>query len=76
MRSKKEPPPDLEGRGGALPQKQFAKKYSVAQSTIWRAVKAGRLSYIMIGRRKFILPPPDTAGHSWIIPNMILSISA
>jgi hypothetical protein len=47
-----------EGRDGALPQVQFAKKYGVSLSTVWRAVKEGRLEYIVVGQRKFIMPPP------------------
>src|SRR6516225_5526205 len=41
----------------ALPTKTFAAKYGVHPSTVWRAVRDGRLQYIVVGRRKLILPP-------------------
>jgi hypothetical protein len=41
----------------ALPIKKFANKYGVHPSTVWRALRDGRLQYILIGKRKFILPP-------------------
>ena len=40
-----------------LPTKRFADKYGVHPSTVWRALRDGRLQYIVIGKRKFILPP-------------------
>jgi hypothetical protein len=39
------------------PIKKFAAAYGVDPSTVWRAVHDGRLAFIVIGRRKVILPP-------------------
>jgi hypothetical protein len=41
----------------ALPTKRFAHKYGVHPSTVWRALRDGRLQYIVINKRKLILPP-------------------
>jgi hypothetical protein len=41
----------------ALPIKKFAAAYGVHPSTVWRAVRDGRLAFIVIGKRKLILPP-------------------
>ena len=41
----------------ALPTKRFAARYGVHPSTVWRAVRDGRLQYIIVGRRRLILPP-------------------
>jgi hypothetical protein len=40
-----------------LPTKQFAAAYGVHPCTVWRAVRDGRLEYVVIGKRKLILPP-------------------
>jgi hypothetical protein len=41
----------------ALPIKKYAAKYGVHPSTVWRALRDGRLEYIMVGKRKLVLPP-------------------
>jgi hypothetical protein len=41
----------------ALPVKLFAAKYGVHPCTVWRAVRAGRLEYVVVNKRKLILPP-------------------
>jgi hypothetical protein len=41
----------------ALPIKKLAAVYGLHPSTVWRAVQAGRLEYVVIGKRKLILPP-------------------
>ena len=40
-----------------LPTKKFAAAYGLHPSTVWRAVRDGRLDYVVIGKRKLILPP-------------------
>jgi hypothetical protein len=41
----------------ALSQRKFARKHGVHPVTVWRAVRDGRLKYVVIGRRKLILEP-------------------
>ena len=41
----------------ALPIKKFAAKYGVHPCTVWRAVRAGRLPFVRVGKRRLILPP-------------------
>jgi hypothetical protein len=41
----------------ALPIKKYAAKYGVHPSTVWRALRDGRLEYVMVGKRKLVLPP-------------------
>jgi hypothetical protein len=40
-----------------LPAKKFAAAYGLHPSTVWRAVRDGRLEFVMVGKRKLILPP-------------------
>ena len=49
-------PPTAKQSGVALPIKKFAAAYGVHPSTVWRAVHDG-LAFIVIGKRKVILPP-------------------
>jgi hypothetical protein len=42
----------------ALPIHKFAEQYAIHPCTVWRAVKEGRLEYVVVGKRKLILPPP------------------
>jgi hypothetical protein len=42
----------------ALPIGKFAKAHGISPCTVWRALKAGRLQYVVVNRRKLILPPP------------------
>lgn len=42
----------------ALPVGKFAKAYGISPCTVWRALKAGRLQFVVVGRRKLVLPPP------------------
>jgi hypothetical protein len=42
----------------ALPVGKYAAKYNVHPCTIWRALRDGRLAYVVVGRRKLVLPPP------------------
>ena len=44
-------------QAGALPIKKYAAVYGVHPSTVWRALRDGRLEYVVVGRRKLILPP-------------------
>jgi hypothetical protein len=46
-----------EQSAAALPTKKYAAKYGVHPSTVWRAVRDGRLEYVVIRKRKLILPP-------------------
>jgi hypothetical protein len=41
----------------ALPIKKYAERYGVHPVTVWRALRAGRLEYVVIGKRKLVLPP-------------------
>jgi hypothetical protein len=40
-----------------LPMRKFAAAYGLHPCTVWRAVRAGRLEYVMVGKRKLVLPP-------------------
>jgi hypothetical protein len=40
-----------------LPTKKFAAAYGLHPSTVWRAVRDGRLEYVIVGKRKLVLPP-------------------
>jgi hypothetical protein len=42
---------------GALPITQYAAEYGVHPTTVWRALRDGRLEYVVIGKRKLVLPP-------------------
>jgi hypothetical protein len=42
----------------ALPIGKFAEQHGIHPCTVWRAVKEGRLEYVVVGKRKLILPPP------------------
>jgi hypothetical protein len=42
----------------ALPITKFAAAYGVHPTSVWRALRAGRLQYVVIGKRKLVLPPP------------------
>jgi hypothetical protein len=41
----------------ALPITKFAAAYGIHTSTVWRALKEGRLSYVVVGKRKLVLLP-------------------
>jgi hypothetical protein len=47
-----------------LPIKRYAAAYGVHPSTVWRALRDGRLQYIIVGRRKLILPPVVQSDNS------------
>jgi hypothetical protein len=40
-----------------LSTKKFAAAYGLHPSTVWRAIRDGRLAYVMVGKRKLVLPP-------------------
>jgi alpha-L-arabinofuranosidase len=42
---------------GALPIKKYAAEYNVHPCTVWRAIRDCRLEYVVIGKRKLMLPP-------------------
>jgi hypothetical protein len=42
---------------GALPIKKYAAAYGVHPTTVWRALKDGRLEYVKVGKRRLVLPP-------------------
>jgi hypothetical protein len=50
-----EPKPRLPPADRALPITKFAKAYGVNPSTVWRALRAGRLKAVVIGKRKLVL---------------------
>lgn len=39
----------------ALPIRAFARAYGIHEVTVWRALKAGRLKSITIGRRRLVM---------------------
>jgi hypothetical protein len=41
----------------AMPITKFAAAYGIHPCTVWRALKAGRLQYVMVGKRKLVVPP-------------------
>jgi hypothetical protein len=41
----------------AMPITKFAAAYGIHPSTVWKALKEGRLQYIVIGKRKLVIPP-------------------
>jgi hypothetical protein len=42
---------------GALPIARFAAEYGIHPTTVWRALRDGRLEYVVVGKRKLVLPP-------------------
>jgi hypothetical protein len=42
----------------ALSIAKFAKAYGMDRTTVWRALRDGRLSYVLVGKRKLVIPPP------------------
>jgi len=56
---KEKPEPASHSRrpGTPLPIGAFAEEYNVSTNTIRRALAAGRLSYTMVGARRFIFRP-------------------
>jgi len=42
---------------GALPICKYAAEYGVHPTTVWRALRDGRLEYVVVGKRKLVLPP-------------------
>jgi hypothetical protein len=55
-RTIKEVAPHSRGTG-ALPIKKFAAEYNIHPCTVWRALRDGRLEYVVVGKRKLVLPP-------------------
>ena len=51
-------------QAGPLPIKKYAAVYGVHPSTVWRALRDGRLEYAVVGRRKLILPPVIQRGNA------------
>lgn len=41
----------------ALPITKFAAAYGIHPTTVWRALKEGRLNYVVVGKRKLVLLP-------------------
>jgi hypothetical protein len=41
----------------ALPITKFAAAYGIHPCTVWRALKAGRLQFVVIGKRRLVVPP-------------------
>jgi hypothetical protein len=41
----------------AMPITKFAAAYGIHPCTVWRALKAGRLQYVIVGKRKLVVPP-------------------
>jgi hypothetical protein len=41
----------------ALPITKFAAAYGVHPTTVWRALREGRLTYVVVGKRKLVIPP-------------------
>jgi hypothetical protein len=41
-----------------MPITKFAAAYGIHPTTVWRALKAGRLQYVIVGKRKLVVPPP------------------
>jgi hypothetical protein len=57
-KSKVDQPPALPQQTAVpLPTKKFAAAYGLHPSTVWRAVRDGRVEYVMVGKRKLILLP-------------------
>jgi len=42
---------------GALPIGKYAVEYGVHPTTVWRALRDGRLEYVVVGKRRLVLPP-------------------
>jgi hypothetical protein len=40
-----------------LPIAKFAKEYNVHPTTVWRALRDGQLEYVMVGKRRLVVPP-------------------
>jgi hypothetical protein len=42
---------------GALTITNFARFYGVHPCTVWRALRDGRLEYVLVGKKKLVLHP-------------------
>jgi hypothetical protein len=42
---------------GALPIAKYAAAYGVHPTTVWRALRDGRLEYVVVNKRRLVLPP-------------------
>jgi helix-turn-helix, Psq domain len=42
---------------GAMSITRFASEYGVSCTTVWRALRDGRLEFVTVGKRKLVLPP-------------------
>jgi hypothetical protein len=40
-----------------LPISKFAVAYGLDPSTVWRGLKSGKLKFIVVNKRKLVLPP-------------------
>jgi hypothetical protein len=47
---------------GALSIAHFAAYYDISPTTVWRALKAGRLEYVLVGKKKLVLHPTPQRG--------------
>lgn len=45
----------------ALTQSEFARRFGVSRNTVWRQIRAGRLPFVTVGRRKLVLIPETQA---------------
>jgi hypothetical protein len=41
----------------AMPITKFAAAYGIHPSTVWKALKEGRLQFVVIGKRRLVIPP-------------------
>jgi hypothetical protein len=41
----------------AMPITEFSAVHGIHPCTVWRALKAGRLEYVKVGKRKLVLLP-------------------
>lgn len=41
----------------AVPQATFARLHGISTTTVWRQIKAGRLPFVTVGKRKLVLVP-------------------
>jgi hypothetical protein len=52
------PEPKASPEPKALPITKFAAAYGIHPTTVWRALREGRLDYVIVGKRKLVLAPP------------------
>jgi hypothetical protein len=57
-RTKLNNPPPTGHSLTAMPAAEFARRYHIHPTTVWRYLRDGKLEYVEVGHRKLVVPPP------------------